>query len=115
MYVAGEDALDQFFCRHPDEFLERPVEPAILDHESEEIHLAHLTAAAYELPLTPEDEDVFGAALGASTRSGWSSWAGCASAAGATCRAARATRPPRSRCARPRPTRWRSSRPPAAS
>src|SRR3954463_5866769 len=32
MYVAGEDALDQFFCRHPDEFLERPVERAILDH-----------------------------------------------------------------------------------
>jgi DEAD/DEAH box helicase domain-containing protein len=60
MYVAGEDALDQFFCRHPDDFLERPVERAILDHESEEIHLAHLAAAAYELPLTPEDEDVFG-------------------------------------------------------
>jgi DEAD/DEAH box helicase domain-containing protein len=60
MYVAGEDALDQFFCRHPDEFLDRPVERAILDHESEEIHLAHLTAAAYELPLTPEDEGVFG-------------------------------------------------------
>jgi DEAD/DEAH box helicase domain-containing protein len=60
MYVAGEDALDQFFCRHPDEFLERPVERAILDHESEEIHGAHLAAAAYELPLTPEDEDVFG-------------------------------------------------------
>jgi DEAD/DEAH box helicase domain-containing protein len=60
MYVAGEDALDQFFCRHPDEFLERPVERAILDHESEEIFMAHLGAAAYELPLTPEDEDVFG-------------------------------------------------------
>ena len=60
LYVAGEDALDQFFCRHPDEFLERPVERAILDHESEEIHLAHLAAAAYELPLTPEDEGVFG-------------------------------------------------------
>jgi DEAD/DEAH box helicase domain-containing protein len=60
LYIAGEDALDQFFCRHPDEFLERPVERAILDHESEEIHLAHLAAAAYELPLTPEDEDVFG-------------------------------------------------------
>ena len=60
MYVAGEDALDQFFCRHPDEFLERPVERAILDHESEEIHLAHLAAAAYELPLTPEDAEVFG-------------------------------------------------------
>ena len=60
MYVAGEDALDQFFCRHPDEFLDRPVERAILDHESEEIHLAHLCAAAYELPLTAEDADVFG-------------------------------------------------------
>ena len=23
VYVAGEDALDQFFCRHPDEFLDR--------------------------------------------------------------------------------------------
>ena len=62
LYVAGADALDQFFCRHPDEFLERPVEAAILDHESEEIHLAHLCAAAYELPLTPGDEEFFGAA-----------------------------------------------------
>src|ERR687894_1218463 len=60
VYVAGEDALDQFFCRHPGEFLERPVEQAILDHESEEIHAAHLAAAAYELPLTPEDGEVFG-------------------------------------------------------
>ena len=62
LYVAGADALDQFFCRHPDEFLERPVEAAILDHESEEIYLAHLCAAAYELPLTPGDEEFFGAA-----------------------------------------------------
>ena len=60
MYVAGEDALDQFFCRHPTEFLERPVEQAILDHESEQIHEAHLAAAAYELPLTPEDGEMFG-------------------------------------------------------
>ena len=44
----------------PDEFLERPVEQAILDHESEEIHSAHLAAAAYELPLTPEDAEIFG-------------------------------------------------------
>jgi DEAD/DEAH box helicase domain-containing protein len=60
IYVAGADALDQFFCRHPDEFLDRPVESAILDHESEEIHLAHLCAAAYELPLSPGDEEVLG-------------------------------------------------------
>jgi DEAD/DEAH box helicase domain-containing protein len=60
LYVAGEDALDQFFCRHPDEFLDRPVESAILDHESESIHLPHLVAAAYELPLTAEDRDILG-------------------------------------------------------
>ena len=37
VYVAGQDALDQFFCRHPGEFLGRPVEAAILDHGSEQI------------------------------------------------------------------------------
>jgi DEAD/DEAH box helicase domain-containing protein len=51
LYVAGEDALDQFFCRHPEEFLGRPVEAAILDHTNERIQLAHVLAAAYELPL----------------------------------------------------------------
>jgi DEAD/DEAH box helicase domain-containing protein len=51
VYVAGQDALDQFFCRHPDEFLERPVEAAILDHENERIQTAHVLAAAYEAPL----------------------------------------------------------------
>ncbi len=60
LYVAGEDALDQFFCRHPDEFLERPVESAILDHESEQIHGPHLIAAAYEMPLTAQDEETLG-------------------------------------------------------
>ncbi len=60
LYVAGADALDQFFCRHPDQFLDRPVESAILDHESEEIFLAHLSAAAYELPLSPGDEQFLG-------------------------------------------------------
>jgi DEAD/DEAH box helicase domain-containing protein len=60
VYVAGEDALDQFFCRHPDEFLERSVEAAILDHESPQIHQAHLLCAAYEGPLGREDAEFFG-------------------------------------------------------
>jgi DEAD/DEAH box helicase domain-containing protein len=60
VYVAGPDALDQFFCRHPDEFLERAVEAAILDHESEQIHLAHLLCAAHEGPLSSADADVLG-------------------------------------------------------
>jgi DEAD/DEAH box helicase domain-containing protein len=60
VYVAGQDALDQFFCRHPDEFVGRPVEAAILDHESEQIASRHLVAAAYELPLSGEDDEIFG-------------------------------------------------------
>jgi DEAD/DEAH box helicase domain-containing protein len=60
VYVAGEDALDQFFCRHPDEFLDRPVEAAILDHESPLIFAAHLRCAAHEGPLEAADQEFFG-------------------------------------------------------
>jgi DEAD/DEAH box helicase domain-containing protein len=60
LYIAGEDALDQFFCRHPDEFLERPVEAAILDHENDRIQHAHVLAAAYELPLSESDAEFLG-------------------------------------------------------
>ncbi len=67
VYIAGQDALDQYFCRHPDEFLGRPVEAAILDHRSTEIAAQHLVAAAYEMPLTTEDEELFGPDLDDST------------------------------------------------
>jgi DEAD/DEAH box helicase domain-containing protein len=60
IYVAGEDALDQFFCRHPEEFLRRPVEAAILDPHSPEIHLPHLLCAAHEAPITAEDAATLG-------------------------------------------------------
>jgi DEAD/DEAH box helicase domain-containing protein len=60
VYVAGEDALDQFFCRHPDEFLDRPVEAAILEFENEHIHLGHLLCAAHEGPLEDADAEFLG-------------------------------------------------------
>ena len=60
VYVAGEDALDQFFCRHPDEFLDRPVERAILNHENEQIYAEHLLCAAHEGPLSAHDADFLG-------------------------------------------------------
>ena len=60
VYVAGEDALDQFFCRHPDEFLNRAVEAAILDPHSPEIYAEHLLCAAHEAPLTDADEPILG-------------------------------------------------------
>jgi DEAD/DEAH box helicase domain-containing protein len=67
LYVAGQDALDQFFCRHPEEFLGRPVEAAILDHTNEQIRLQHLVVAAYESPLGAEGDDE---ALGKGWRAG---------------------------------------------
>jgi DEAD/DEAH box helicase domain-containing protein len=60
VYIAGQDALDQFFCRHPEEFLGRPVEGAILDHANDQIAMRHLIAAAYELPLSEADDEFFG-------------------------------------------------------
>ncbi|MCW3029948.1 MAG: box helicase [Solirubrobacterales bacterium] len=60
VYVAGEDALDQFFCRHPEEFLQRPVEAAILDHESPLIFRGHLLCAAHEGPLSHDDAEFLG-------------------------------------------------------
>lgn len=62
VFVAGEDALDQFFCRHPEEFLARPVEAAIVDPHSPEIYGQHLLCAAHEAPLSPPDAEFFGPA-----------------------------------------------------
>ncbi|MGI8428604.1 MAG: DEAD/DEAH box helicase [Solirubrobacteraceae bacterium] len=61
VYVAGEDALDQFFARHPEEFLRRPVEAAIIDPKSPEIYAEHLLCAAHEAPLTHDDAPILGA------------------------------------------------------
>jgi DEAD/DEAH box helicase domain-containing protein len=60
VYIAGEDALDQFFCRHPEEFLTRPVEAAIIDPESPEIYGWHLLCAAHEAPLALNDASFLG-------------------------------------------------------
>ncbi|HWI75121.1 MAG TPA: DEAD/DEAH box helicase, partial [Baekduia sp.] len=64
VYVAGEDALDQFFCRHPDEFLDRPVESAIVNYENEQIHDPHLLCAAHEAAIEPgRDSETLGPRL----------------------------------------------------
>ena len=71
VYIAGEDALDQFFCRHPDEFLDRAVEAAILDPHSPEIYAEHLLCAAHEAPLTDARRRVPRPSSGASTPRSW--------------------------------------------
>ncbi len=53
--VAGEDALDQYFVRHPDEFFDRPAEHAVVNPDNPVIAKRHIECAAAELPL-PADE-----------------------------------------------------------
>lgn len=53
--VAGEDALDQYFMRHPQELFLRPSETAIVDASNPEILPPHLLCAAAEIPLAEKE------------------------------------------------------------
>jgi len=60
VFVVGNDALEQFFARHPEQLLGREVEAATIDFTNPYIHERHLLAAAYESPLTPADQEFLG-------------------------------------------------------
>ncbi|MDD4701888.1 MAG: DUF1998 domain-containing protein, partial [Desulfovibrio sp.] len=49
--VAGEDALDQYFARNPEDFFSRPPEKAVVNPDNEVILARHLECAAAEMPL----------------------------------------------------------------
>ncbi len=49
--IAGEDALDQFFMRNPEDFINRPPESAVVNPHNTHILAQHLECAAAELPL----------------------------------------------------------------
>ncbi len=49
--IAGEDALDQYFMRHPKEFMKREPEAAVVNPFNPDILSKHLICAAAELPL----------------------------------------------------------------
>jgi DEAD/DEAH box helicase domain-containing protein len=49
--IAGEDALDQYFMRHPEDFLNREPEAAVINPNNIEIMSRHIICAAAELPL----------------------------------------------------------------
>ena len=50
--IAGKDALDQYFMKHPAQFFGRDVEAAVVDPANAYIMQHHLTCAAREHPLT---------------------------------------------------------------
>ncbi len=53
--IGHEDALDQNFMRHPDDFFDRNVESVVLDPENSNIAASHLLCAAAESPLTMDE------------------------------------------------------------
>ncbi len=58
--VAYDDPIDQYLMRHPEHFFRQTPESAVLDPENPYVLASHLACAAYELPLSPDDEALFG-------------------------------------------------------
>lgn len=53
--ITGEDALDQYYARHPDELFLRPSEAAVVDAANADIVRSHLVCAAAEIPLAEKE------------------------------------------------------------
>jgi DEAD/DEAH box helicase domain-containing protein len=54
--VAGDDQLDHWYMRHPDQVFSRQPERAVISLSNPYVALPHLACAAYESPLTHADE-----------------------------------------------------------
>ena len=54
--VASSAPLDQFIIRHPDYFFGNSPEQAFIHPDNLEILVNHLKCAAFELPITPEEQ-----------------------------------------------------------
>ncbi|MEM8705012.1 MAG: DEAD/DEAH box helicase [Actinomycetota bacterium] len=53
--VGGDDQLDRYLMRHPNEVFERQPEPSVVNTANPHILGPHLACAAYELPLSYDD------------------------------------------------------------
>jgi len=57
--IGLDNPLDQYFMRHPDFFFQKGFENALVNTDNPYILRAHLLCAAWELPLS-SDEEIFG-------------------------------------------------------
>ena len=58
--VGLDDPLNQFFMRHPEILFTKPVENALIHPDNPYILEKHLPCAAFESPITNDDEELFG-------------------------------------------------------
>jgi DEAD/DEAH box helicase domain-containing protein len=58
--IGLDNPLDQYFMRHPQALFGRSPENALIAPDNSYVLLRHLPCAAYERPLTQEDEELFG-------------------------------------------------------
>ncbi|HUV43687.1 MAG TPA: DEAD/DEAH box helicase [Dehalococcoidales bacterium] len=61
--IGLDDPLDQYLMRHPEFFFKRSFENALVNPDNPYIARAHLLCAAWEMPLSKDDEVYFGEAL----------------------------------------------------
>jgi len=61
--IGLDNPLDQYFMRHPEYFFEKNFENALVNPANPYILGAHLLCAAWELPLSGDDEKFFGPAF----------------------------------------------------
>jgi DEAD/DEAH box helicase domain-containing protein len=61
IFVGYNDPIDQYLLRHPRYFFAQNPEAAVCDPANPYILAGHLGCAAFELPLTAADRDLFGA------------------------------------------------------
>jgi DEAD/DEAH box helicase domain-containing protein len=58
--IGLDNPLDQYFMHHPESFFQKSFENALVNPDNHYILRAHLLCAAWELPLTGDDEKLFG-------------------------------------------------------
>lgn len=61
--IGLDNPLDQYFMRHPESFFGKSFENALVNPDNPYIMRAHLLCAAWELPLSSADEEIFGPSL----------------------------------------------------